>query len=59
MLWSLPLTLRALARARMAAGQEGAPEALDEAAEVAERIGALQTLEAIEEARAELATGAR
>ncbi len=58
-LWSLPLTLRALAGARMAAGQEGAHEALDEAAEVARRIGALQILESIEETRTELATGAR
>ncbi len=59
MLWSLPITLKALGQARAAAGLDGAPEALDEAAELAERIGALQALESIEEARAELAPGAR
>ena len=59
MLWSLPITLKALAQARAAAGLNGAPETFDEAAELAERIGALQALESIEEARAELATGAR
>ncbi len=59
MLWSLPVAMRALALARAAAGLEGAPEALDEAAELAGRIGALQALESIEEARAELAAGAR
>ena len=58
-LWTLPLALRALAGARMAAGQEGAREALDEAAEVARRIGGLQILESIEETRDELATGTR
>jgi class 3 adenylate cyclase/tetratricopeptide (TPR) repeat protein len=59
MLWPLPLTLKALALARLEIGQDGAHEALDEAAEVAERIGALTTLEGIEEARDELAAGAR
>ena len=59
MLWSLPLTMKALALARMAAGLDGAREALDEAAELARRTGALQALEGIEEAREELAAGAR
>jgi class 3 adenylate cyclase/tetratricopeptide (TPR) repeat protein len=58
MLWSLPLTMRALALARMAVGLDGAREALDEAAELAERTGALQAVESIEEARRELAAGA-
>jgi tetratricopeptide (TPR) repeat protein len=58
MLWSLPLTMKALALARTAAGLVGASEALDEAAELAERTGALQALETIEEARHELAAGA-
>ncbi len=59
MLWSLPLALRALALARDAAGMDGAHEALDEATEVAERTGAMISLQGIEEARDELAAGAR
>jgi len=59
MLWSLPLTLTGLARARMALGQEGASEALDEATEIVERTGAVMSLETIEEARGELAAGPR
>jgi class 3 adenylate cyclase/tetratricopeptide (TPR) repeat protein len=59
MLWSLPAALYALGLARAAAGIEGAGEALDEAAAVAERNGALTTLGAIEEARRGLAAGAR
>jgi class 3 adenylate cyclase/tetratricopeptide (TPR) repeat protein len=55
MLWSLPLTLYALGLARIAAGLEGAGAALDEAAEIAERTGAGKSLDAIEEARGELA----
>ncbi len=51
-LWSLPLTLKALALARIAAGLDGAQEAIDEAAEAAESIGAMQALVRIEEARA-------
>ena len=57
MLWSLPLALHVLAQARAAGGLEGADEAFAEAAEVAERTGALLSLETIEEARGEL--GAR
>jgi hypothetical protein len=59
MLWSLPLALQVLARARAAAGLAGAPEALAEAAAVAGEKGALLSLEAIEEARRELAASAR
>jgi class 3 adenylate cyclase/tetratricopeptide (TPR) repeat protein len=59
MLWSLPLALRDLALARDAAGVEGARGALAEAAAVAERTGAMTSLEAIEEARGKLAAGAR
>jgi class 3 adenylate cyclase/tetratricopeptide (TPR) repeat protein len=57
--WPLPLALNALGRARAAAGQAGAGEALDEAAEVAERSGAKVTLEAIEASREEIAAAAR
>jgi adenylate cyclase len=59
MLWSLPLTLQALALARDAAGVEGAEGALDEAAAVAGQTGAMVSLDGIEEARRELAAGAR
>jgi adenylate cyclase len=58
MLWSLPLCLHVLAIARAAAGLNGADEALEQAAEIAERTGAVLSLEAIEETRGELA-GAR
>jgi class 3 adenylate cyclase/tetratricopeptide (TPR) repeat protein len=51
MLWSLPLDLQALAIARTANGREGAAAALDEAAEIAERTGAIVSLEAIEMTR--------
>jgi class 3 adenylate cyclase/tetratricopeptide (TPR) repeat protein len=57
--WALPLALRALALARNATGQEGAHEALDEAAAAAKRTGATVSLEGIEEARDSLAAGAR
>ncbi|MET0304678.1 MAG: adenylate/guanylate cyclase domain-containing protein [Solirubrobacterales bacterium] len=59
MLWSLPLALRALALASDAAGAEGAREALDEAAAVAERTGAMVSLGEIEEARGSIGAGAR
>jgi class 3 adenylate cyclase/tetratricopeptide (TPR) repeat protein len=55
MLWSLPLTLQVLAVALSAAGQEGAGEALDEAAAVAEKTGARVTLASIDEAREQIA----
>jgi adenylate cyclase len=57
MLWSLPLALQVLALARAAGGLEGAGEALGEAAAIAERTGALLSLEAIEEARDQIAAG--
>ncbi len=59
MLWSLPLTLRALALALDASGREGAREALDEGAEVAARTGAMISLEGIELARQSIGAGAR
>ena len=59
MLWSLPLALRVLGQARTRAGLEGAAEALEEAAETAERTGALLSLQTIEESRGEIAAGAR
>jgi hypothetical protein len=51
MLWSLPLDLQALAIARTANGRDGAAAALDEAAEIAERTGAMISLEAVEMTR--------
>jgi class 3 adenylate cyclase/tetratricopeptide (TPR) repeat protein len=51
MLWSLPLALQALAQARAASGRDGVDAALDEAAEVAERTGAMVSLEAVETTR--------
>jgi class 3 adenylate cyclase/tetratricopeptide (TPR) repeat protein len=54
MLWSLPLAILAVARARAAAGLDGVEEALDEAAAIAEKTGARTTLSAIEEERASL-----
>ena len=59
MLWSLPLTLRALAVARDAAGRDGAREALDEAAAVARRTGAAINLQGVEEAREAIGAEAR
>jgi adenylate cyclase len=57
MLWSLPLTLRALGLSRDAAGRDGANDALDEAAAVATRTGATLSLEGIEEARQTIGAG--
>jgi tetratricopeptide (TPR) repeat protein len=51
MLWSLPLDLQALAIARTANGLDGAGAALDEAAEIAERTGAMISREAVEMTR--------
>jgi class 3 adenylate cyclase len=59
MLWSLPLTLQALALALAAAGREGAEEAIEEAAVVAERSGAVVSLEAIALVRDAIGAGAR
>ncbi len=57
--WSQPAALLALGRARAAAGIDGVAEALDEGAAVAAATGARLSLESIEEARDELAAGAR
>jgi class 3 adenylate cyclase len=57
--WSLPLTLLALARARVASGEDGVSEALDEAAVVATETGSLTTLDAVEAERDALASAAR
>jgi adenylate cyclase len=54
MLWSLPLTLQAVAIARTALGRDGVERPLDEAAEVAERTGAMISLEGIKTTRATL-----
>ncbi len=51
MLWSLPLDLQAIAIARAVTGREGVGAALDEAAEVAERTGAMTSLAAVETTR--------
>ncbi len=59
LLWSLPLALRALALARNAGGRDGVREAIDEAAAVAERTGAVVSLQGIEEAREAIGAGAR
>jgi class 3 adenylate cyclase/tetratricopeptide (TPR) repeat protein len=58
-LWALPRSLRVLARARTATGADGAEEALDEAADVARKTGAVLALQEIEEERASLAAGTR
>jgi adenylate cyclase len=57
LLWSLPLTLLALGRARAAAGQDGVREALDEAAAIATETQGRTTLAAIEEEREALGAG--
>jgi adenylate cyclase len=55
MLWSLPLTLQAVAIGRAAIAGDGIDAALDEAAEVAERTGAMTSLQAVEMTREFLA----
>jgi class 3 adenylate cyclase/tetratricopeptide (TPR) repeat protein len=59
LLWSLPLALLALGRARATAGAPGAREALDEATAVAEQTGAQTMLDSIETEREALAASAR
>jgi class 3 adenylate cyclase/tetratricopeptide (TPR) repeat protein len=55
--WSLPLALLALGHGRITEGDpDGAREALDEAAAIAKKTGAVSTLSAIEEGREALAT---
>ena len=53
--WSLPLCLRALARARAAAGEGDVDEALDEAIAVATATGCLSQVTSMEEERESLA----
>jgi len=55
MLWPLPRTLRALAEALAKGGDEGAAEALGEAADVAQRTGSTFALDEIEQARERIA----
>jgi tetratricopeptide (TPR) repeat protein len=57
--WSEPLALLALARARAAAGEAGAEEALDKAAAVATETGQLTALDAVEAERDTLTATAR
>jgi adenylate cyclase len=57
MLWSLPLAILAIARARAMAGETDVAAVLDEAAAVARETGAMTTLDAIEEERDALAAG--
>ena len=57
--WSLPLALLALGRARAALGRDDARDALDEAAEVVGKTGAVPIMEAVEEERQALATANR
>jgi tetratricopeptide (TPR) repeat protein len=51
MLWSLPLTLQAVAMACAMSGRDGVGAALDEAAEVARGTGAMISLQAVEATR--------
>ena len=51
LLWALPRALRTLAQARIAAGEPGAGELLDEAEEVAMANGRLYELQGIERVR--------
>jgi tetratricopeptide (TPR) repeat protein len=53
--WSLPLALRAVAKARAAAGRDGVAEALEEAEAVARPTGCEMTIISIEEQRDALA----
>ncbi|HET6571241.1 MAG TPA: adenylate/guanylate cyclase domain-containing protein [Solirubrobacterales bacterium] len=59
MLWPLPRALQALAEVRAALGRDGVGEALDEAAAVAERTGALLSLREIESTRGRIAAATR
>jgi hypothetical protein len=50
--WQLPSSLLSLAQARRATCSEGVDEALDEATEICERLGHVQTLSKVEAERA-------
>ena len=54
--WQLPSTLLSLAQARRATGNDGAEQALDEAAALCDRLGHVQTLRKIEAERGAAAT---
>jgi class 3 adenylate cyclase len=58
MMWSYPVTMLTLARARAAAGAEGANEAFDEAERVARETGATTLLMDIAVEREQLGSGA-
>jgi hypothetical protein len=58
LLWALPRALRTLAQARIAAGEPGAGELLDEAERLAKASGRVVELKPIERVR-ESATAAR
>jgi len=59
MLWSYPVAMLTLARARSAAGVDGIAEAFDESERVAHETGATTLLEDIRVERDQLETGAR
>ena len=59
MLWSYPVAMLTLARARSAAGAEGVAEAFEEAERVARESGATTLLMDIEEEKAQIGPGAR
>ena len=59
MLWSYPVAMLTLARARAATGSEGVNEAFEEAERVARETGATTLLEDIRAEREQLETGAR
>jgi class 3 adenylate cyclase/tetratricopeptide (TPR) repeat protein len=58
LLWTLPLALLAVGRARAAAGRDDAREAFAEAAAAATATGSLMTLSAVEAEREEIGTAA-
>jgi class 3 adenylate cyclase/tetratricopeptide (TPR) repeat protein len=58
MLWSYPVAMLTLARARAAAGADGVAEAFEEAERVARETGATTLLMDIEEEKAQIGTGA-
>jgi len=59
MLWTYPVAMLTLARARAAAGADGVAEAFEEAERVARECGAMTLLMDIEEEKAQLGPGTR
>jgi class 3 adenylate cyclase/tetratricopeptide (TPR) repeat protein len=53
MMWTYPVAMLALARARRAAGRDGAPEAFAEAVRVAQETGAISLIADVESERGE------